>query len=321
MFGWGRKRFIEEAQTLEKFRHPSIVRVRHVFEALNTAYMVLEFEDGQSLRDWLDDLGRPPTQAELDAVVSPLLDALAEMHAADFIHRDIAPDNIIIRPDGSPVLLDFGAARQAIAAETKTLTGIIKAGYSPPEQYLTDAARQGPWTDVYALGATLYRAVTGVAPPEAPARQMDGTYVPAATVSQGEYRSAFLSAIDWALRLKVSDRPQSIADFQDALKGELDGSETDEPRDDADDRHHISETEPALLASTARERKHGTALKWAAVAALMMILVGGGYFVYQHNEAERQRVQALADERANRIARMQREVEGGQAKGRGTGRT
>jgi len=136
MFDWGRERFLEEAQTLAKFRHPSIVRVQHVFEALNTAYMVLELVDGQSLRQWLDELGRPATQAELDGIVPPLLDALAEMHAADFIHRDIAPDNIIIRPDGSPVLLDFGAARQAIAAETKTLTGIVKAGYSPPEQYL-----------------------------------------------------------------------------------------------------------------------------------------------------------------------------------------
>ena len=175
MFEWGRKRFLDEARTLEKVRHPSIVRVRHVFEALNTAYMVLEYEDGQSLKHWLEDLGRSPSQAELDGIVSPLLDALEEMHAANFIHRDIAPDNIIIRPDGTPVLLDFGAARQAIAEETKTLTGIVKAGYSPPEQYLTRASQQGPWTDIYALAATLYRAVVGVGTHRSP-RTPDGRH-------------------------------------------------------------------------------------------------------------------------------------------------
>jgi serine/threonine protein kinase len=133
-FQWGRSNFLQEARTLARFEHPSIVRVTRVFEANSTAYMVMRFEKGQSLDDWLDSLGRPPTQEELDRICTPLLDALQKMHAENFLHRDIAPDNIIVRPDGTPVLLDFGAARRAVAEMSRTLTGVVKAGYSPHEQ-------------------------------------------------------------------------------------------------------------------------------------------------------------------------------------------
>src|SRR5262245_16803906 len=112
-FEWGRSNFLKEARTLARFEHSSIVSVSRVFEANSTAYMVMSFERGQSLEAWLKGLGRPPTQAELDAIVVPLLGALEMMHAADFLHRDIAPDNIIVRGDGEPVLLDFGEARLA----------------------------------------------------------------------------------------------------------------------------------------------------------------------------------------------------------------
>jgi serine/threonine protein kinase len=298
MFEWGRKRFLDEAQTLAKFRHPGIVRVQRFFEALNTGYMVLEFEDGQSLGLWLDELGRPATQAELDGIVLPLLDALEVMHAVDFIHRDIAPDNIIIRPDGSPVLLDFGAARQAIAAETKTLTGIVKSGYSPPEQYMTNSGLQGPWTDVYALGATLYRVVTGAAPPEAPARQVGETYVPAATPSGGEYRPSFLSAIDWALKLKMAERPQSISAFREAL--------SDTPK--------VSAATPRRADQQPPQRTRRAGLKWAAAALIVIAGSIGGYIAYDRLQAERQRVQDLADAQAARLARMAREAEEGRRK-------
>ena len=132
--------------------------------------MVMRFEQGQSFEGWLTRLGRPPTQGELDFIVAPLLDALQMMHAENFLHRDIAPDNIIIRPDGTPVLLDFGAARRAVAEMSRALTGIVKAGYSPLEQYSSDGRLQGPWSDIYALGGTLYRAVTGRPPDESTLR-------------------------------------------------------------------------------------------------------------------------------------------------------
>src|SRR5690349_8146492 len=148
-FQWGRSSFLEEARTLARFEHPSIVRVTRVFEANSTAYMVMRFERGRSFEGWLQQLGRRPTQEELDRIVAPLLDALRIMHAANFLHRDIAPDNIVVRADGSPVLLDFGAARRAVAEVSRALTGIVKAGYSPLEQYSSDGRLQGPWTDFY----------------------------------------------------------------------------------------------------------------------------------------------------------------------------
>ena len=121
-YTWGLERFVEEAQTLAKFDHPNIVRVYRTFKANNTAYMVLQWEEGQNLKAWLKALGRAPRQKELDGIVAPLLDALEKIHKADILHRDIAPDNIIIRKSGEPVLIDLGAARGDIAAHSKTKT-------------------------------------------------------------------------------------------------------------------------------------------------------------------------------------------------------
>jgi formylglycine-generating enzyme required for sulfatase activity len=222
-FEWGRTRFLEEARTLARFMHPGIVRVTRVFEANATAYMVMDLEKGPSLEEWLHGLGRPPSQQELDRIVAPLLDALATLHAANFLHRDIAPDNIVIRTDGTPVLLDFGAARRAVAAPSRALTGVIKSGYSPHEQYATDGRLQGPWSDLYALGATLYRAVTGRPPEEATLRTSDDRMPSAAHAGVGGYRASFLAAIDQCLKVTPADRPQSVAELREALLGRADG--------------------------------------------------------------------------------------------------
>src|SRR5690606_30357716 len=123
--------FLAEAQTLARFNHPNIVRVYRFFQARNTGYIVLHYEEGGSLKSWLKGLGRAPRQPELDRLVEPLLDALEIVHAADYLHRDIAPDNIMIRPDGQPVLIDFGSARGDIAKHTKTISALVKPGYSP----------------------------------------------------------------------------------------------------------------------------------------------------------------------------------------------
>jgi serine/threonine protein kinase len=212
-----RSSFLREARTLAKFDHPAIVRVLSVFEAHGTAYMVMKYESGPSLKVWLQELGRAPTQAELDRLVWPLLDALEAMHRSDFLHRDIAPDNIIVRADGSPVLLDFGASRQVITDMSGTLTGVVKQGYSPQEQYSSDVRAQGPWTDIYALGATLYLAVTGRVPTEATARMLEDGLKPSMTSARTGYRSTFLAAIDAAMRLHPRDRPQSVAAWRESL--------------------------------------------------------------------------------------------------------
>ena len=216
-YTWGLERFVSEAQTLARFNHPHIVGVHRYFRANNTAYMVLHYEEGQSLKSWLKSLGRVPRQTDLDRIVAPLLDALEVIHDAEFLHRDIAPDNIIIRKDGQPVLIDFGSARGEIARHSKTISALVKPGYSPYEQYAEKNSRQGPWTDIYALGSTLYFCITKKRPPDSVLRVTKDEYRPAAEAALGAYRKRFLSAIDTSLAVDIGSRPQSVK----AWRGEL----------------------------------------------------------------------------------------------------
>jgi hypothetical protein len=247
-YKWGLDRFIDEAKTLARFDHPNIVRVYRYFEANRTAYMVLRFEEGKSLKTWLKELGRAPRQAELDQIVRPLLDALDVIHKGDFLHRDIAPDNIMIRPDRTPVLIDFGSARGEIASHSRTVSALVKPGYSPYEQYATTTSQQGAWTDIYALGATLYHAVTGKRPPDAPSRIVKDEYTPAREAAIGSYRAGFLSAIDHALRCEPGDRPQSVAAWRGPL---LAPDERAKVRAAAGRRAEDGEPEPVLIAAPA----------------------------------------------------------------------
>ncbi|HEU0159846.1 MAG TPA: serine/threonine-protein kinase, partial [Hyphomicrobiaceae bacterium] len=216
-FKWGLDRFISEAKTLARFVHPNIVGVYRYFLANDTGYMVIAFEEGASFKSWLARLKRAPRQAELDRILTPLLEALEFVHKANFLHRDIAPDNIIIRTDGSPVLIDFGSARGEMISHSRTVSALVKPGYSPYEQYATTASKQGPWTDIYALGATLYHAITGKRPPDSPSRMVADEYIAAREAALSSYRASFLAAIDQALVLEVTERPQSIAAWRGTL--------------------------------------------------------------------------------------------------------
>ncbi|MEO1610224.1 MAG: protein kinase [Pseudomonadota bacterium] len=216
-YQWGLDRFIVEAKALGRFDHHNIVRLYRYFRANETAYMVLHFEEGQSLKEWLKSLGRAPRQQELDQLVSPLLDALEVIHGADFLHRDIAPDNVIVRADHTPVLIDFGSARGEIATHSRTLSALIKPGYSPYEQYAETGKKQGPWTDIYAFAGTLYFAVTGKRPTDAPSRLLKDELQPAEQIAIGAFRKKFLRAIDKGLRLDMDQRPKSIAAWRKNL--------------------------------------------------------------------------------------------------------
>lgn len=223
-YRWGLERFIQEARTLARFDHPSIVRVQSVFEVNNTAYMVMRFEEGTNLAALLDRRGTLP-EDELLRILLPILDGLELVHDAGFIHRDIKPDNIHIGDDGRPVLLDFGSARQAFG-NAHTLTILVAPGYAPFEQYYSDSGNQGPWTDIYGLGATCYRAVAGRSPLDAVSRSKgilgstQEVMVPATVVGAGRYSGRFLAAIDHALAFAEKDRPQSIAAWRRELIGE-----------------------------------------------------------------------------------------------------
>jgi hypothetical protein len=256
-----------------------------VFEAHSTAYMVMRFEQGQSFEAWLRGLGRPPTQEELDAVVDPLLGALETLHATNFLHRDIAPDNIIVRADGSPVLLDFGAARRAVAEMSRALTGIVKAGYSPHEQYSSNSRLQGPWSDLYALGGTLYRAVTGAPPVEATLRVDLDRLAPAAVAATGTYRPEFLAAIDTCLKVKHAERPRSVAQLRPMLRP--DGSQPSRASVTSIKAPTTTPSRPPRSERTRRTNppaiQSNPARRWAAAAAALLVVAGGAYGGYEFN--------------------------------------
>jgi len=218
-YRWGLKKFYDEARLLAQFSHANIVSVRRVFEQNNTAYMLLDFVRGSTLEKWLQGLDSPATQEELDLIATPLLSALELVHANRAWHLDISPDNVMIRAsDGAPILLDFGASRFEIKQHSQLVSALIfKSGYSAPEQYTSNADRYGPWTDIYAFAATLYRAVSGTRPIEATSRQLNDELRPAAVVGKGRYRDGFLKAVDRGLKLPPQDRPQSIREWRKEL--------------------------------------------------------------------------------------------------------
>lgn len=213
-FEWGLSQFIEEARRLARLQHPNIVRCMRYFEGNDTGYFVMTFEEGRTLDAYFP---RPPQQAELDNLLKPLLDALEALHAAGIYHRDIAPDNILVRDDDSPVLIDFGASRQAIARRTQTVAAIVKPGYSPIEQYDRETKLQGAWSDIYSLAATIYSVIAGGPPPDALSRVRNDSYVSARDAARGAYRREFLEAIDWALQPDPDDRPVTVREWRRKL--------------------------------------------------------------------------------------------------------
>ncbi len=215
-FEAGLKSFVNEARLLAQFDHPSLVKVYRFWEANGTAYMVMPFYEGITLKDELKAMGAPPDEAWLLELLEPLSEALAVIHAEQCYHRDIAPDNVILlKGSNRPLLLDFGAARRVIGDMTQALTVILKPGYAPVEQYAeVPGMKQGPWTDVYALAAVVYFAITGKTPPTSVGRLMNDNYVPMAQAGAGRYSPGFLAAIDRALIVKPEERTQSINELR-----------------------------------------------------------------------------------------------------------
>ena len=274
-FAWGLARFLDEARTLARFRHPNLVRVVEYFEANRTAYIVMDYEDGEPLDRLLDRHGTL-SEGQLKRVLLPLVEGLEQVHAAGYLHRDIKPSNVFVRrTDESPVLLDFGAARQALGRKSKSLTAVASAGYSPPEQYESEG-EQGPWTDVYALSALCYRAITGDVPVEAPRRQsrlLRGQPDPQPKLTDlapAGYSRPLLEAVDAGLRVVETERPASLAQWTAELEGRPIGG------------RRSAEPSPGILAAdTARPAsRRGSRAAGLGIAAAVMVAAAGVGFWY-----------------------------------------
>jgi serine/threonine protein kinase len=211
-FAWGRERFLDEARALARFRHPHIVPVMRFLVANGTAYTVMEFEDGRNVAEMLREPDRRLPPDEVRRLAEGLLLGLGAVHAQGFLHRDIKPSNVIIRRDGVPILIDFGAARQAMGSRTRTMTSVLTPQYAPIEQYAVDG-NQGPWSDIYSAAALLHHAIAGQSPPEAASRVGRDPYRPLVETQAGLFDQTFLAAVDRGLAFAPEERPQSVGDW------------------------------------------------------------------------------------------------------------
>ena len=218
----GLRSFVNEARLLARFDHPSLVKVYRFWEDNATAYMVMPYLQGVTLRDTRRAMPNPPDEAWIRGVLDPMLDALEQLHGEGVFHRDVAPDNILMPPSGAPILLDFGAARRVISDRTQSLTAILKPSYAPIEQYAEmTGMRQGPWTDIYALGAVMHFLLFGAPPAPSTARavQDDAEAIEHRVVPGVSPR--FMSVVAWMLGVRPLERPQNVAQMRAALRGEI----------------------------------------------------------------------------------------------------
>lgn len=212
----GLRSFINEARLLAHFDHASLVKVYRFWESNGTAYMVMPFYQGITLKEKILNTDKLPDEKWLKDLLFQLLDALSVLHKdkPQCLHRDISPDNILILPNGRALLLDFGAARRVISDMTQSLTVILKPGYAPIEQYADETnLTQGPWTDIYALAAVIYFTITRKAPTPSVSRLVSDKLIPLSEFAQNKYSAAFLKSIDKALAVKPENRPQNVDEF------------------------------------------------------------------------------------------------------------
>jgi WD40 repeat protein/serine/threonine protein kinase len=291
-YHWGLKNFVKEARALAHFKHPNIVRVLRFLEANGTAYMVMEYEKGASLGEYLKRHGPRLDEQTMLRIFIPILNGLSAVHEAGMLHLDIKPENIYMRGDGSPMLIDFGSVRQAIVGAGHVQRTALTHGYAPIEQY-PDKGKPGPWTDVYAIGASMYRCISGQRPEDSLQRyqailkyQVD-PMKPAALVGAQRYRKNFLECIDWAMQIYPNDRPQSARELQDALMGKLRPGHKEAPTVPPPLASKAAVARPVAAASGSTRRVSRSwrrslrdLRKHAGSIILATVLLGGAWLVY-----------------------------------------
>jgi serine/threonine protein kinase len=218
-FRVGMKLFFEEAGTLAKLSHPNVMRVQDIFRANDTVYLVMRYERGRALNEHLHALTGPVSDLWMRNTFAQLLDGLREVHTAKLLHLDIKPANVYLRNDGTPLLIDFGAARQVLSAEGMKLPPLYTPGFAAPEMH-ERRDLLGPWSDIYSVGATMYACLSRATPQAANAREKADALAPATRAWAKKYDADLLEIIDWCLRLDHLKRPQSVLALQKALLGE-----------------------------------------------------------------------------------------------------
>lgn len=298
-FRHGLRSFFDEARMLAEFDHPALIKIHRVWADNGTAYMLMPLVQGITLHDALRRAPAAPPEPWLRRLATELAEALAVLHDRQCLHRDVAPDNILLQHDPAagglfdalprPLLLDFGSARRVVADATQALTALLKTGYSPVEQYEGEASqRQGPWTDVYALSAVLWSCVTLRAPPSAVARAVKDEMVPAAHAGAGRFSAELLSAIDAGLAVRPEDRPQDMDALQQRLsasfpKTVMVARKPAPPKATGPSATAVAPTpapaRPAAPPPEPRAARPGLLRLGAAVAALGALLAAGLYWL------------------------------------------
>lgn len=227
-FRYGMKCFFEEGRILATLIHPNVVRVLNFFRANETVYMVMQFERGRTLHQHVQKNVGHINENFIRWVFARMLNGLREVHAHKLLHLDIKPANIYLRHDGTPVLLDFGAARQTLMGEQSALKPMYTPGFAAPEQLLA-GQDLGPWTDIYGVGASLYATITGKAPPRSDDRAKNETLVPLVTSHPDTYSEQLRALVDWCLCLDPLKRPQSVYALQKALASHTVGKRESSP--------------------------------------------------------------------------------------------
>ncbi|GJL84070.1 MAG: hypothetical protein DHS20C01_37040 [marine bacterium B5-7] len=218
-FVQGMKQFFNEASALANLKHPNIVNVSNIFRANGTVYMVMSYELGRDLRWFIKQCNGQLDQPFMLKVFPAIAAGLSALHDASFLHLDVKPANILLRASGSPLLLDFGAAQTASSGERFSSFQTLTHGFAPPEQY--NEGEMGPWSDIYALGATMYACVTGKSPPPALKRQSQDAIEALTSVYADQYSFPMLRAIEWSLRLNHRERPTSVRVFTELAFSEI----------------------------------------------------------------------------------------------------
>ena len=292
-FSWGRERFVAEGRTLATLHEaPSIVKVFDFVEGNGTSYMVMELVRGDTLEERVKARGTL-TPHEIDRFLPPLLDGLQQVHESGYLHRDIKPGNILVNEAGLPTLIDFGAARLAIAGRSSTMTAIFTPGYAAPEQFAT--GKQGPWTDIYGLAATLHHAITGGAPPSAFDRLLDDTYAPLASQQLAGFPAQLLAGIDAGLAVRLEERPQGVAAWRALLGGTtVDSNATmvmppPPPTPPSPPTPPTPPSPPSVLAIAPQSRSRWKQISVGIVAIALLALVSGYYISTSPHQREQVR--------------------------------